>query len=169
MAWLKLKGMSGSPSFDDALFTLGKIFVALGAIASILGGLIDIGQALIALYSRELPIAFLLLAILLGALRIVLGYGYYLLFDMNKSGLLISIAKFFVQLGAVISIIFSPVLIVIGLFTLFKDANIGGGILILISLIMLLMGFGGMLFIDERDEIQAARKLSDSVISPSPS
>jgi hypothetical protein len=169
MAWLKLKGMSGSPSFDNALFTLGKIFVALGAIANTLGGLIDIGQAFVALYSRTLPQALLLLIILLGALRVVLGYGYYLLFDMNKSGLLISIAKFFVELSAVISIIFSPVTIVIGLFALFKNGNMGGGILILFGLIMLLMGFGGMLFIDERDEIQIARKLPESGIGQSPS
>ena len=73
---------------------LGKIVIALAAIGTVLGGLIDVGQGLIFLSNGGKPVALFLWIILWGSLRIALGYGFYTLLDIRKSGLIVSIAKF---------------------------------------------------------------------------
>lgn len=166
MTWIKLRGKFGSPGSDKALITLGKIVVALSAISSILGGLIDIGQGLTAIYNAGISgasVVLLLFIVLLAGLRIALGYGYYLLLDVGKTGLLVSVARFFVQLGAGISLVFSPFMIMGGIIYLFFDP-IFGVFLIAFGLIALCLGLGTMLFIDERDELQITRKTSESRI-----
>jgi len=167
MTWVKLRGKFGSPSSDKALITLGKIVVALSAISSILGGLIDIGQGLTAIYNAGISgasVVLLLFIVLLAGLRIALGYGYYLLLDPSNTGLLVSVARFFVQLGAGISLVFSPFMIMGGIIYLFFDP-IFGVFLIAFGLIAFCLGLGTMFFIDERDELQITRKTSESRIS----
>jgi hypothetical protein len=94
MVLKKLRDKLGPTIYDKPLITLGKIIIALAAIGSVLGGLFDVIQGLISLSNGGKPVASFLWIILWGSLRIALGYGYYTLLDMTRSGLIVSIAKF---------------------------------------------------------------------------
>lgn len=164
MTWIKLRGRFGSSGSDSALITLGKIIVALSAISGVLGGLIDIVQGLAMLFNGSLPAAYFLAVVIMGGIRIALGYGYYLLFDVNKSGLLVSIAKFFAEIGAGLSIVLSPLVIIAGLVMLFFNPK-SGVLLVIFGCIWLCMGLGVMFFVEERDKIQTAKQIPQSGIS----
>jgi hypothetical protein len=164
MTWVKLRGKFGSSSSDEALTTLGKIIVALSAISGVLGGLIDIGQSLTILFSGSLPAAYFLVVVIMGGIRITLGYGYYLLLDVNKGGLLVSIAKFFAEIGAGLSIVLSPLAIIAGLVMLFFNPKLGV-LLVIFGCIWFCTGLGVMFFIEERDKVQIAKQIPESGIS----
>jgi hypothetical protein len=157
MVMKKLRDKLGPTIYDKPLITLGKIVIALAAIGSILGGLIDIIQGLISLSNDGKPVFSFLWIILWGSLRIALGYGYYTLLDMRKSGLIVSIAKFFAVLGAGMMIIFSQIAIIVGLLSLSEPLL--GGFLLLGGGIMFCVGLGVIYFIDERDKFQKMRKI----------
>ena len=157
MTWIKLSGKFLSPDLDKAFITIGKIILALTAISSVLGGSIDIFQGLIAFYQGKINLILFIILVLLGAFRAALGYGYYLLLDMNKSGRLISLAKFLAEIGAGLSIVISPIIMLIGLIMLLKDPQ-SGVLLILLGGIMLCMGLGLMFFLEERDNFQIAKQ-----------
>lgn len=163
MTWIRLRGKFNYPGFDKALITTGKIVVALQAISSFLDGLSGIGQALMVFYRGEISLILFLIIFLLGAFQVALGYGYFFLLDMNKSGRLVSLAKFFCELGAGLSIIFSPFVMLIGLIMLFKDPMFGF-LLIFTGGIMLLMGLGLNYFLEERERLQIAENTSESLI-----
>lgn len=84
------------------------------------------------------------------ALNELLGYSYYLLLDMSKSGLIVSIIKFFSILVAGIVIIVSQFMIIIGFFSL-PDGYMGE-LLLLGGGFMFFTGLGVIYFIDERDK-----------------
>lgn len=160
MTWIRLRGKFNSVGLNKALITTGKIVVALQAISSFLNGLRDIGQGLMVFYRGEISIILFLFIFLIGAFQIALSYGYFFLLDMNKSGRLVSIAKFFCELGAGLSIIFSPFIMLIGLVILFKDSL--GLLLIFAGGIMLLLGLGLNFFLEERERLQIAEHESES-------
>ena len=161
MALEKLRNKLGPTIYDKPLITLGKIVIALAAISSVLGGLIDVTQGLISPSDGGKPVALLLWIILWGSLRITLGYGFYMLLDIRKSGLIVSIAKFFAILGAGITIIVSQFTIIIGLLYLL-DPPLLGGFLILGGGIMFCLGLGVIYFTDERDKFQKMQKSEKS-------
>lgn len=118
MALNELLERMGLTVLDKPLVTLGKVVIALTAIGSVLGGLIDFIEVLSPIANKVGSLSLLLKAAIWGSIKIALGYGYYLLLDMSKSGLIVSIAKFFSILGAGIAIIVSQFAIIIGLFSL---------------------------------------------------
>lgn len=158
MALKRLRDKSGPTIYDKPLITLGKIVISLAAIGSVLGGLIDVIQGSISLSNGGKPVALFLWTILWGSLKIALGYGYYTLLDMSKSGLIVSIAKFFAILGAGIMIIISQFTIIVGLLSLSYPPSLGG-FLLLGGGIMFCAGLGVIYFTDERDKIQKNAKI----------
>jgi hypothetical protein len=157
MALKKLRDKLGPTIYDKPLITLGKIVVALAAIGGVLGGLIDVIQGLISLSNGGKPVDSFLWIILWGLLRIALGYGYYMLLDKRKSGLIVSIAKFFAVLGAGMMIIASQIAIIFGLLSLSEPLL--GGFLLLGGGIIFCMGLGVIYFTDERDKFQKNAKI----------
>lgn len=174
----KLREKLGPTIYDKPLITLGKIVVALAAIIYVLGGLVEVIQGLISFSNGGKPVAPFLWIILWGSLKITLGYGYYMLLDMRKSGLIASIAKFFALLSAGIIMIYSLIAILYGLLIiLFPDphweASISAGDNLVFSVhsgVFLLCGGGIMFcvgvcviyFIHERDKFQNSKKMRKS-------
>lgn len=146
----------GLAVLDKPLVTMGKIVIALTAIGCVLVGLIDLMGGFAFLANGTKSFYLFLEAAIWGSIKIALGYGYLMLFDMSKSGLVVSIAKVFAILGAGIAIIVSQFVIIIGFLSLLNGFM--GGLLLLGGCFMFFMGLGMIYFIDERDKFQKMKK-----------
>ena len=156
MALDELLERLGLAVLDKPLVTMGKIVIALTAIGCVLVGIIDFIEGFAFLADGAKSFYLFLQAAIWGSIKIVLGYGYFMLFDMSKSGLIVSIAKVFAILGAGIAIIVSQFVIIIGFLSLLNGFM--GGLLLLGGCFMFFMGLGMIYFMDERDKFQKMKK-----------